>query len=216
MNEMKRSLVALSLLMAFGVANAVPVLSPSIVNGFDLSTFSFDVTSYSYTGNGLDGKATASGTSNGISWTISPTNIYSGFTTTNGTYAFAALPNKTDRLHPSSDFTITFAQPIKTLIVALSNDNLNDSINFGINPTFIQGATFNSTSHQITLNNAAGGLAWFESVNTLTFKNTNTNVFDGYNLAFHAIAAVPEPETYAMLLAGLGLMGTVARRRQQK
>lgn len=28
-------------------------------------------------------------------------------------------------------------------------------------------------------------------------------------------AAVPEPETYAMLLAGLGLMGTIARRRRQ-
>jgi len=28
------------------------------------------------------------------------------------------------------------------------------------------------------------------------------------------IAAVPEPETYAMLLAGLGLMGAVARRRK--
>lgn len=28
------------------------------------------------------------------------------------------------------------------------------------------------------------------------------------------VAAVPEPETYAMLLAGLGLMGVVARRRQ--
>jgi hypothetical protein len=26
---------------------------------------------------------------------------------------------------------------------------------------------------------------------------------------------VPEPETYAMLLAGLGLMGFVARRRKQ-
>lgn len=30
------------------------------------------------------------------------------------------------------------------------------------------------------------------------------------------MAAVPEPGTYAMLLAGLGLMGFVARRRQQK
>ena len=27
---------------------------------------------------------------------------------------------------------------------------------------------------------------------------------------------VPEPETYAMMLAGLGLMGFVARRRKQK
>jgi len=30
------------------------------------------------------------------------------------------------------------------------------------------------------------------------------------------IAAVPEPETYAMLLAGLGVMGAVARRRKAK
>jgi len=30
------------------------------------------------------------------------------------------------------------------------------------------------------------------------------------------VTAVPEPETYAMLLAGLGLMGTIARRRKAK
>lgn len=30
------------------------------------------------------------------------------------------------------------------------------------------------------------------------------------------VTAVPEPETYAMFLAGLGIMGVVARRRQQK
>ena len=35
---------------------------------------------------------------------------------------------------------------------------------------------------------------------------------DGYTIN---VAAVPEPETYAMLLAGLGLMGAVARRRKQ-
>ncbi|WNO06120.1 FxDxF family PEP-CTERM protein [Rhodoferax mekongensis] len=31
-----------------------------------------------------------------------------------------------------------------------------------------------------------------------------------------SITAVPEPETYAMLLAGLGLMGAIARRRKAK
>jgi PEP-CTERM motif len=30
------------------------------------------------------------------------------------------------------------------------------------------------------------------------------------------VSAVPEPETYAMMLAGLGLMGTIARRRKNK
>lgn len=33
---------------------------------------------------------------------------------------------------------------------------------------------------------------------------------------FAITAAVPEPESFAMLLAGLGLMGTIARRRSRK
>lgn len=40
------------------------------------------------------------------------------------------------------------------------------------------------------------------------FTNTDANV--------QVFAAVPEPETYAMLLAGLGLLGYVDRRRQRK
>jgi hypothetical protein len=31
-----------------------------------------------------------------------------------------------------------------------------------------------------------------------------------------SVTAVPEPETYAMMLAGLGLMGTIVRRRKAK
>lgn len=36
--------------------------------------------------------------------------------------------------------------------------------------------------------------------------------FDGEKLSY-TVAAIPEPETYAMLLAGLGLLGVAARRR---
>jgi hypothetical protein len=39
------------------------------------------------------------------------------------------------------------------------------------------------------------------------------------NLSFTApaiVTAVPEPETYAMMIAGLGLLGTMARRRKQQ
>ena len=31
-----------------------------------------------------------------------------------------------------------------------------------------------------------------------------------------SVTAVPEPETYALMLAGLGLVGGIARRRKQK
>jgi len=43
--------------------------------------------------------------------------------------------------------------------------------------------------------------------------SASTNVY-GYSLT--AIGAVPEPETYAMLLAGLGLIGAAVKRRKAK
>ena len=51
-----------------------------------------------------------------------------------------------------------------------------------------------------------------EKITRVTFSS-NSNAFETDNHAF--IAAVPEPETYAMLLAGLGLMGAMVRRRKQ-
>jgi len=38
----------------------------------------------------------------------------------------------------------------------------------------------------------------------------------GQFTAMGNVAAVPEPETYAMMMAGLGIMGVVARRRKQQ
>jgi hypothetical protein len=52
--------------------------------------------------------------------------------------------------------------------------------------------------------NAAPGSAYFN--NTGSFSVT-------YDLV---VASVPEPETYAMLLAGLGLIGAAVKRRKAK
>ena len=41
-----------------------------------------------------------------------------------------------------------------------------------------------------------------------------TGTMEGIPLSQTITAAVPEPESYALLLAGLGLMGTIARRRR--
>jgi hypothetical protein len=41
-----------------------------------------------------------------------------------------------------------------------------------------------------------------------------TGINEEYRLRLSGVAVVPEPETYAMLLAGLGLVGAMARRRK--
>lgn len=38
---------------------------------------------------------------------------------------------------------------------------------------------------------------------------------EGWGVKSAMVSAVPEPATYAMMLAGLGLIGTIARRRKQ-
>lgn len=77
-----------------------------------------------------------------------------------------------------------------------------------------------------------GGKATFSGVvlanlwqgnNTISFSYTSPGNLGGeglknesWSVTAASVTAVPEPETYAMMLAGLGLMGAIARRRQQR
>jgi len=55
------------------------------------------------------------------------------------------------------------------------------------------------------------GVLALDFIETATGDSAGAVLFNNLSVA----AAVPEPETYAMLLAGLGLMGIVARRRKK-
>lgn len=56
--------------------------------------------------------------------------------------------------------------------------------------------------------------AYAASTKGSNYATSGTWRFDMVTVAGNTIAAVPEPETYGMLLAGLGIMGFVARRKQ--
>ncbi len=58
-------------------------------------------------------------------------------------------------------------------------------------------------------------LAGLASTDGILFHAVWNNAVDGGESFFLVSTAIPEPETYAMLLAGLGLMGFVARRRRR-
>jgi len=201
--------------LVIGVLLAVPtVTSAATISDFDLSAFDFDVISYSAA---AGGGYTAVGTSNGIGWTLTPTFLWDARTVTDGRFQFSSLPVgvTTDNLHVSLDFTVIFDRAIDKLLVALDNDNLDDSINLGMVPTDYSGIRLEGTQLWLSVP-AGGGLALFENINSFSVSHVNTNhVNDGFDFAFHAQAApVPIPAT--IWIFGTGLLGIAGVRKRHK
>ena len=81
------------------------------------------------------------------------------------------------------------------------------------------GATSTQTITNATLSSFLG----FQSTGAITSLvvssvSPNSTVWptvDNLTLATGAVAAVPEPETWALMLGGLGVLGTLARRRRR-
>lgn len=148
-------------------------------------------------------------------------NFQTGYTAPSGTYLGLA-PHDMVRVRQPSTFTLSFSEAIVNPYIAL--------VSVG-QPTVAVSYTFSGT---VASASAAGSNYWGPGTGSLvgnTFTGmeyngvlqlsgsytalTITTATDEYWHGFNVgVAAVPEPETYAMLLAGLGVLGAIGRRRK--
>jgi probable HAF family extracellular repeat protein len=160
---------------------------------------------------------TFSGGGDSYAFAINNAGLVAGSTYTTGNTPHATLWNGT---------TITNLGALSGIgSVAYAINNNNQVVGYAsISGGAAHAALWNGTNPAIDLNSLLGPSAssagWIlTAANGINDKgwivgndyNTRTGKHDGFLLS---VVAVPEPETYAMLLAGLGLIGFIAYRRK--
>jgi hypothetical protein len=94
----------------------------------------------------------------------------------------------------------------------------------GGNPSWYYDQAFEGAPPQFSnsgllFDTADGHVVNLYSVGSQMYDSSLPGSYSGWNpgvaVQFSAVA-VPEPETYAMMLSGLGLMGFIARRRRER
>ena len=151
----------------------------------------------------VDSGAVIGNVSNGsfqdlINFTVSP-NIGAGITTSGLTYN-------------AKGATLNFAALYEGTFSSLAQLT-NQSVIWS-SSTVVSTADGKSVSTKIT--GDVGTLDFTKSYTLLVKGSSVNNGTYTAQITLDALPAVPEPETYAMLLAGLGLMGAVARRKAKR
>ena len=212
----------------------------TVITLFAPTTFAATTwTDWTSAANGSPGSA--SGTLNGVAVSYSgevggpvingTSNIWAPNSSFVGGTVTASPSTVNDDIRLNGSFTgtntLTFASPLVNPVFAiwsLGDPTHPATFTFNATPTFEVGgpnAAFGGASITVAGNVVTGaegnGVVQFTGTfSSISWTDTFEN-FYAFTVGVNGpIGAVPEPESYAMLLAGLGLLGFVARRRKQK
>ncbi len=201
---MKKSLIAMGLLAVFGVAQAVPSLD---VSGGSWVSF----TNYGTTGPALQTGTLVGGYTGQMSLVDGP-----------GVVTFTYLgSNAGDKNRFTFDVAGYFLS--KGAAVSSVGDSLSLRLNSGVldfnfkdtyraNPAAANGSDFSRFAFtEVTSGPGFGTYDYFVSFNDYGSKDHDFNDL----VVGVSVSPIPEPETYALMLAGLGVVGFMARRRKQ-
>ena len=120
--------------------------------------------------------------------------------------------------------TITFSKPVVNPVMAIwSLGQAKGSAEFKFNQPFtIQsggpnaengGSTITASGNNLFGNEGNGVIQFTGTFTSISWTNPNYENWFGFTVGT-PVAAVPEPETYALMLGGLGVIAMIARRRR--
>lgn len=195
------AIAATVLLSLTSIAHAASIQNSStgLTGVFTTETFSASLPNYTAAGNHFSGVTFGAGNYINSDYSESFPNIH-GNTIANfgSTNSFA------------ESTTLSFATPVSGVAFNFITNEGNTTFTAFLGDTVVESFTAAS--------NIFGTFYGFQNISFNSIRITDVPVNHAYlidNLEV-TTAAVPEPETYALMLAGLGALGFVARRRKSK